>query len=152
MPVLGLRLQRWAAPDSLLETHELSPAWFPNTQEYTYLTPTTPASSRLVGLWPDATGSVWLVVEIADPNWPRALGPGQRAEGCRTYYPFEHRDSVYNTMIAQYDPVARRIALERELSVAITQAIAPWTLVSMTEGADGFVQAHLWRVRVGSPE
>jgi hypothetical protein len=135
---LGKRRHRWRR----------DPTWFPAVDTIRWATPREPPRPLIMGIDQTSDGLLWVVLAIADREWPRGLGPPQQGEGGQVYYPIADWERAYDALIEVVDPRVPALVASARLDVFIVGAVGGRFLAAAKEEASGQPYIVLYRRRL----
>jgi hypothetical protein len=148
----SLRLRRqyvvelWDVSGQRLRQLVRDAEWF---RPYDRDRPTTredPPQAEGVAIWFDrATGWIWTILNVPDPNWRSGLGAPQRMEG-QTAYPIVDFQRVFDTVVEVLDPENGRVVARRRFDGTIDMANGFGVVAGAREREDGTPYVQLWRI------
>lgn len=142
------RVELWSDEGSLERVLEPRAEWFP---------PSTPAAtaggigvphSRIVGLWENADGLVWIAGQTPDPDWD----PADHPKAALLDAGEEMYDRMYDVVLEALDPYTGAVVHHRRLPGAMgpPQVIEPGLVALPRRALDGRWEVDLMRVGVRS--
>jgi hypothetical protein len=112
-------LEHWDSRLNLTRRLERRASWFRASDRPEPLTPDHPPRSGISGLWEDATGLLWVVLNVGDARWARGLGAPRKVEG-HTFYSVQEPDLVFDTVVEVLDPARGQVVSSRRFDEVLS--------------------------------
>ena len=109
-----------------------------------------PTPPRITSIHEDATGLVWVTVQVSAPvdQWNAALGEPRRAANGRVTYPRQMRGRMYHTLIEVFDVGAGTLLASRRFPFSVTDALGDGEYAAYRQDEDGVPFVDVWRVEL----
>ena len=136
----------------LLKTLEPAAPWYRPYARVRSPAPNRPPVSTIYGSWEDENGYLWVIGDVASPNWKRFLAKEpKRVEGALVYETLD-RQRMYDTVIDIFDPKANRlVASQRFPSRTFEYVIGDNLIGGIRETDEGVPYVAVWKVRLVHP-
>jgi hypothetical protein len=144
---LRYAIEKRALDGTLVRTLERDIGWFRPSIAVAGVSADTAPTARVVAIWEDTRGMLWVHTITADGRWPSALGELPGVDGKPRYY-VASRDLYFDTRIEIIDPEnGRLIATAKYDSELPTFTPGPY-LSRVLKGPSGWLVGEVWSVRL----
>lgn len=128
----------------------VSSPWHPHYEVYLEPTPSRPPSPRLMGMWEDDHGRIWVIGHAHDPEWSEGLGRPVRSEG-QLVYRVKDLQLVYDGVVDVLDPRSGRMLTTRRFDQTWDIVIGRGLVGGVREGADGWPYVDVFLFNLLAP-
>lgn len=115
------------------------------------ITPESPPTAQVRGLWRDDRNQLWVLASIADVEWAKGLGEPTRGEGGSTSHRIEDRDRVFDTVLEVYDIGTGALVASRRLDREYRTVPFPGVIGRITEDPERGTVLELTTVSLQEP-
>jgi len=123
--------------------------WFRPYETYWLPSPTTPPATRIMGLWEDDAGLLWVIGHVAGRDWSKGLAPGRLLEG-QMSYPVVNDQIVYDGFLDVIDPRAGSVVATKRLPGTLDLVVAPGVVAGLRQAPEGWLYLDVWLTRLVS--
>jgi hypothetical protein len=120
-------------------------SWFPPSEAVSPVAPASQPTPRVVGIWEDVRGLLWVHTITADRRWPNAIGTLTGVDGKSRYF-IESKDLYSDSRIEIIDPQTGGLVATAKFDSEYP-TLTPGTFMSrVVKGPSGWLVAEVWRV------
>jgi len=143
-------VELWETGGTRLKRFLRTPDWYRPYARYGTPTPERAPAPRLLGIWQDSLGYVWVIGHLPDPRWREALGSPITAEGQR-YFPIRDQQLAYDGFVEVMDPDRGIPFAYRRLPQTLDLVVRPGIVGGVRERADGSLYLEIIRLGLANP-
>jgi hypothetical protein len=144
----GYQIERWRIGGARpIEVLVREAEWFPNPASDELELPSldTPPRPRVVGLWQDDAGLIWVALRVADPRWRTAIRSGAPEAESRRRAPrtgaaiavqVTDPERYTDLRLEVIDPLGGVVVAARQFDVALTASSTPGVFIGYADDFD----------------
>jgi len=146
------QIRLWDDHGRLLKTLQPAAAWYKPYERVIAPAPDRLPISTIYGSWEDESGYLWVIGDVASPNWRRFLArKPKRVEGALVYETID-RQGMYDTVIEVFNPRTNRLVVSQRFpSRTFEYPIGDNLIGGIRETDEGIPYVAVWRVRLVRP-
>lgn len=138
------RVEEWVASGELIAAWDRDVDWYRPYDRYWFPTPTMPPAPRTTGLWRDAGGLIWVVLQVPDRTWARGLELAREAEGGQALYRWENWQLLFDTIVEVFDPRSGNLIASQRFDHTTDWVVTGGRVASFEEDANGYFTAVVY--------
>lgn len=143
-------LELWDANGTKHQTLQRTVDWFRPYLRTLQTTEQQPPQPSMNSVHLDKNGLLWVIVQIADQDYTRAIERVSTPEGLGTRFLDVHK--VYDTVMEVIDPSSGRLVATQRFDADYGAFVADNLAVSLSEDEHGLLYMHLWHVSLSNSE
>jgi hypothetical protein len=144
---LRYAIEKRTLTGELVQILERDAEWFRPSAFMTKVTPDDPPTARMLGIWEDQRGLLWVHTITADGRWPQALGHIQGIDGQQRYV-LTSRDLYTDTRVEIIDPRTGELVATAKFDTEMPTFTRGPVLARVLVGPTGWLVSEVWSVRL----